>query len=299
MGSRQSQKLFPVLSLLVAAVLWGVSWYPLRLLDEAGFSGLWISVIIYGAPMIIGLIVCFRVLPAIKRHPWLLLIVALGNGWCNVSFIVAVLDGEVMRVLLLFYLSPLWTTVLGWVFLGEHLSRLSLVTLVIAMVGAIVMLWNPSIGAPWPTNAADWLAISSGMAFSLANVSLRKLQDISLRIKTVTSWTGVTIIALLWIAAIDHPLPSVAGEAWLWVTLLGPIVVLVMTFSVFYGVTNLPVYRSAIILLFELVVGAISSQLLTHEVITTREWVGGSLIVLAAYLSARAMMSEFRVGQES
>lgn len=297
MGDQQPQKLFPMLSLLVAATLWGVSWYPLRLLEQVGFSGLWTAVIVYGIPMIIGLIVYFRILPEIRRHPWLLLIVLLGNGWCNVSFIVAVLDGEIMRVLLLFYLSPLWTTILGWIFLGEHLSRLSLVTLIIAMVGAMVMLWDPSIGAPWPTNVADWLAISSGLTFSAANVSLRRLQDVSLRVKTIVSWAGVTAVALLWIVAIDHQPPSVAGEVWLWVTLLGPIVVVAMTFSVFYGVTHLPVHRSAVILLFELVIGAISSQLLTHEVITASEWVGGSLIMLAAYLSARTMMSESGVNQ--
>ena len=61
-----------------------------------------------------------------------------------------------------------------------------------------------------------------------------------------------------------------------------------MTFTVQYGVTKLPVYRSAVILLFELVAGAVSSQLLTDEVMELNEWIGGGFIVLAAYLSARA-----------
>jgi len=50
----------------------------------------------------------------------------------------------------------------------------------------------------------------------------------------------------------------------------------------------MPVHRSAVIALIELVAGAVSQQLLTNEVVTMREWVGGVLIVVGAYLAARA-----------
>ena len=36
------------------------------------------------------------------------------------------------------------------------------------------------------------------------------------------------------------------------------------------------------------VAGAVSQQLLTDEIVTVREWVGGALIVIGAYLSARS-----------
>jgi drug/metabolite transporter (DMT)-like permease len=294
MSDRQSQTLLPVISLLIAATLWGVSWYPLRLLEHQGVNGLWTSVIIYSIPMIIGFVVFRHVLPQFWRHPWLVIIVALGNGWCNVAFIIAVLDGEVMRVLLLFYLSPLWATILGWLWLGENLSRISIATLMLALLGALVMLWDPNIGAPWPKQSADWLAISSGMAFAGANVTLRKLQDVSLQVKTVASWTGVTILASIWLLLANHSFPQATTETWLWLTLFGPLVVLAMTYSVFYGVTHLPVHKSAVILLFELVVGAISSQMLTDEIIGLNEWIGGGLIILAAYLSTRTLMYENR-----
>jgi drug/metabolite transporter (DMT)-like permease len=64
--------------------------------------------------------------------------------------------------------------------------------------------------------------------------------------------------------------------------------ILVMTVLVQYGVTHMPVHRSAVIALVELIAGAVSQQLLTDEVVTVREWVGGGLIVIGAYLAARA-----------
>jgi hypothetical protein len=44
----------------------------------------------------------------LRWHPVLPLL-ALLFGWCNFSYTWAVSEGMVMRVLLLFYLSPLWT----------------------------------------------------------------------------------------------------------------------------------------------------------------------------------------------
>jgi len=61
-------------------------------------------------------------------------------------------------------------------------------------------------------------------------------------------------------------------------------------------VTHMPVHRSAIILLFEIVVGAASSLLLTNEVVHSREWIGGALVMLAAYLTA---VQHVKKGNES
>ncbi|MEE8387688.1 MAG: EamA family transporter, partial [Acidiferrobacterales bacterium] len=70
------------------------------------------------------------------------------------------------------------------------------------------------------------------------------------------------------------------------VVVLALLGMLAMTLFVQYGVSNMPVNRSAIILLFELVVGAVSQQLLTHETMTLIEWAGGGLVVMAAVLTA-------------
>ncbi|GMR08843.1 MAG: DMT family transporter [Gammaproteobacteria bacterium] len=286
MTSKPSQGVYPILALLLAATLWGVIWYPLRLLQDAGLAGIWSTLIMYFSATLVGAVIVFRYLHEFLRRPWLLLLIALANGWANVAFILAVIDGNVVRVLLLFYLSPVWTVILGSLILGERLTRFSLITLVVAMAGAMFMLWDPEIGSLWPRDTADWLAISAGLAFAFSNVFVRMADDVRVRTKTFATWVGVTLTAGLLIVMSESSVPAVAGEILAWAVLLGILFTVVMTLAVQYGVTHMPVQRSAIILLFELVAGAISAQLLTDEVVLPREWLGGALILMAAYIAA-------------
>jgi drug/metabolite transporter (DMT)-like permease len=192
-----------------------------------------------------------------------------------------------VRVLLLFYLSPFWAVCLGWFLLDERLDSRSMQVFVIAVAGALIMLWNKDVGMPWPRSNADWLAVSSGFAFALSNVFVRRMQNVSVALKAVSSWSGVIVVALLWIVLARSGLPGVAAPVLLLAVLLGICGFLVMTLSVFYGVTRMPVHRSAVILLFELVAGALSSLWLTDEVVLLQEWLGGIMIVTAAWLAAR------------
>jgi len=96
----------------------------------------------------------------------------------------------------------------------------------------------------------------------------------------------VVLIAAAWIVLRGEAFPAVSHAVVVAAVLLGLCGFLVMSLAVIYGVTRMPVHRSAVILLFELVVGAVSSLLLTDEVILLREWLGGGLIVVAAYVAA-------------
>ncbi len=220
----------------------------------------------------------------------MLLIMGLASGWCNVSFVIAIIEGNVVRVVMLFYLSPLWTVLLGWIFLRERLSTLSWFVLILAMAGALTMLWDPSIGMPWPQDRADWLALSSGFGFALANVIVRSMQDISIQVKTMSVWMGVVLVSIIWIVVMQEEIPDISTEVLLSSIALGVFGIILMTVLVQYGVTHMPVYRSAVILLFEIVIAAVSAELLTNEVILTREWIGGMLIIAAALESAYSQM---------
>jgi drug/metabolite transporter (DMT)-like permease len=282
----------PVLSLLFTATLWGMVWYPLRLLESQGLSGLWSAMISYGAALLVCMGVFVRQRGVLRDNLPALIMLGLTAGWCNVAFIMAVLDGAVVRVLLLFYLSPFWAVCLGWLMLDERMDGKTLMVFLVAVGGAIIMLWDESIGLPWPRDASDWLAVSSGFAFALSNVFVRRMQAVGVWLKSAMTWLGVVVIAGLWIASSRTVVPAAEANAFLFAVLLGLGGFLVMTLSVQYGVARMPVHRSAVILLFELVVGAVSSLLLTDETISSREWLGGGMIVAAAWLSAHLHTGE-------
>lgn len=287
--------LLPLAALLVGATFWGTLWYPLRLLEARGLEGPWASLFIYTAAAAIGLSgLCFRRGASAWPGSGSIVVLALASGWCNVAFIVAVLEGHVLRVMLLFYLAPLWTVLLARLLLGEVLSPRARVTMVLAMAGAVIMLWDPQTGIPWPADVADWLALSSGFAFALSNVTVRRLQQVPVWNKCLIAWGGVVLVAAAWLLIPGGTPPPVDVAAMAWAAAIGVFGMVLMTFAVLYGVTHLPAHRAAVILLFELVIAAISAQWLTDESVRSNEWFGGVLILLAGWYAARSQAVEVR-----
>lgn len=286
MASKSLHSNFPVLALLAGATLWGVIWYPMRLLQDAGLSGLWLTTYLYLASSVGGGVLAWRYRRWFRHRPWLLVCIAISAGWTNLAFILAILDGNIMRVLFLFYLSPVWAVLFGWLFLKEHISAYTIVILVLALIGGVMMLWQPGDFRPWPNNVTDWLALSSGFAFAISNIFVRFGEEIPVPIKSFSSWIGVAVIAIIIILIQKPEIPVVDIGVYVGVVSLAWFGMVFMTLLVLYGVSNMPIHRSAIILLFELVVGAISQQLLTDEAMTLMEWSGGGFVVAAAILTA-------------
>jgi drug/metabolite transporter (DMT)-like permease len=274
----------PTLALLYGATFWGLVWYPSRLLEQSGIAGGWLTLVSYGVAFLVFAPFARHPLAGLRRHALEAVVLILAAGWTNVAFVLAVLEGEVVRVVLLFYLSPIWTVLLGRWLLHEHLTFKTWLMLGLGLIGALVMLWDPQVGrVPW--NTADFLAASAGAAFALNNVMTRRIDGLSVRSKTHLAWFGVVMISAVYVSLITPALPQPPPIAWFGTIALGLGGFLLSTLAVVYGVTHMPVQRSAVIMLFELVVGAVSAWLLAGEAVTWREWVGGGLILSAALIA--------------
>tara|TARA_R110002050_G_scaffold57423_3_gene129062 strand:+ start:201136 stop:202011 length:876 start_codon:yes stop_codon:yes gene_type:complete len=277
-----------IAALLFSSSLWGIIWYPLRWLDEAGMSAVWSSLVMYLAAGLLALPFLFKknIFNAINRKD--LAFLAIAAGVTNVAFLVALTEGQVMRVMLLFYLSPIWSVLLSRWWLKERLSSSAIIMLGVAMTGSLVMLWDTSVGWPWPQGLADWLALTASIAFSINNVLSRKLGSVSMAAKTGVIWWGVVLASILVLVLQQTPVPEVAMNVWIVASLIGILGIVVMTVTVLYGIARMPIYHSSVIMLFELVVAAIAAWALTNEVMSLQEWLGGGLIMLAAYGVAKS-----------
>lgn len=285
--ANQSESKLAILSLLFAASMWGFIWYPMRLFEQAGMSVIWLTLVMYLTAAVVSLPIFIKQRYRWKQIPVNLLWLALAAGMTNLAFLVALNEGQVMRVMLLFYLSPLWSVILARWWLGEKLSLASIAMFLLAMGGTILMLWRPEIGFPWPHGLADWLALFASLCFAVNNVLSRKLAAVPMALKTNTVLWGVVAVSIVVLLLQQASLPVVSVTVWLSAVFIGGGIIIAMTVAVLYGLARMPVYLAAVIMLFELIVAAISSALLTTEMMTLQEWLGGALIFAAAFGIAR------------
>jgi drug/metabolite transporter (DMT)-like permease len=271
-----------IVSLLFSATMWGLIWYPLRLLDAAGMSAVWASLVMYVAASVVALPFMLKQRFFSQITPDLVWL-ALAAGITNVAFLTALIEGEVMRVMLLFYLSPIWSVLLSRWWLGETLSPSAIFLFCLAIIGSLVMLWNPEIGWPWPTGLGDWLAIIGSIGFSVNNVLARKLGNVPMILKVGSIWWGAAIVSAIVLWLQQAAIPVVSPTIWISAAAMGIFGMISMNIAVLYGLAQMPIYRSAVIMLFELVAAAISAWFLSNELMSVSEWLGGLLIIVAGY----------------
>src|SRR4051812_4604479 len=73
----------PALGLLGGATLWGVVWYPYRLLNAGGIDGLWCTLLTYGWALAAGCLVFRGRARVLLRIPPLAMLMGLAIGWSN------------------------------------------------------------------------------------------------------------------------------------------------------------------------------------------------------------------------
>ena len=282
------QNFLAPLGLLTAATVWGIVWYPYRLMEEAGISGSLASLLTYLIALVPVLAFCGRDFLRQRTDRGWLILVALTTGWTNLAYVLAVIHGEIMRVLLLFYMAPLWTVFFARAILHERINRIGYLVMGLSLAGAYIMLARDG-GLPLPTNFAEWMGLSAGVAFALANVLSRKLREVAIGVRSLWVFLGVAAIASFPVGfegGVANVVAAIDFGHWLILIGIGLMLVLA-TFAVQYGLAHTPANRAIVILLSELVVAAIASRILAGEVMDTREWIGGALIVAASLFSGR------------
>jgi drug/metabolite transporter (DMT)-like permease len=288
------QNLLPLAGVFSGALVWGLIWYPFRVLQDAGVSGALATLLTYLLAMLCGAFMLPRVWREFRQHnkngaDWWAVALLLSAGWTNFGYVLAILHGEVMRVLLLFYLAPLWTILFSYWLLGEHLNRYGYLIIALSVGGAFVMLWEPQLGLPLPANLAEWLGLSAGMGFALSNVVSRRAAHLSVEAKSYSVWFGTALLTaplLCWQGGLPGQLLAIDAQAWLILALLG-IVLCAVSFAVQYALAHLPANRAIVLFLFELVVAAASAYVLAGEAMQLRDWIGAALIISASLLSGK------------
>lgn len=283
------QKVTAITGLLSGAAVWGMVWYPFRLLEQVGISGMLSSFLTYVVALIIGLFISGPIWRELRYAGWWGVLLLFSAGWTNFGYVEAIIEGEVMRVLLLFYLAPLWTIFFAHFLLGERLNRYGYAVIALSLSGAFVMLWQPNLGLPVPQNRAEWIGLSAGMTFALMNVIVRYTQHLSVNFKSAAVWLGTVLLTgmmLIFNGGLPAQLAAISFDSWWMLALLG-LVMCATSFAVQFGLTHLPANQAIVLLLFELLFAAVAAYFLAGEKMGAQEMVGAVLIVSASLLSGR------------
>ena len=227
----------------------------------------------------------------------------LAAGLTNVGFNWAVTVGDVVRVVLLFYLMPAWVVLLAWPLLGEKPTAGSLFRLVLALTGVVIVLKTPTSAWPVPNSLADWLALMGGFSFALTNILLRRLNQTPQESRMLAMFGGGTLMAGL-AALAGMGLGHVAGVPapgldWVGLVLLLSLAFLAGNLALQYGAARLQASATSLIMLSEVVFASVSAVLLGAGELTGRTLAGGGLILLASLLSVVSFRSSSQLENRS
>lgn len=276
----------PVIVLLSASILWGLSWLPLKTINGMGIDGIALTLSAYGilaltlTPFLLGQVSIWR------KHKRAMVLIFLLGGGANLAFTYALINGEVIRVMVLFYLLPVWGVLGGKFFLKEDIDRWRWLGVSLAIGGAFLVLggFDALSGAPsW----IDLIALLSGFFFAFNNLVFRAAQAVPVVSKITVMFYGCFILAAILIAGNVEPMPAfVSMDAWLALALYALIWLLAANIGSQWGVTHMEAGRSSIIIIMELITAVISATIIAGETMNPIELLGGGLIMTAAFIEA-------------
>ncbi len=270
------------LACAVAGVVWGLFWIPLRAMDQAGISGAWATATLYAWPFLLLLPLAAWRWRRVLRGGAGLQVTGLVTGASLVLYADALIYTEVIRAMMLFYLTPVWSTLLARIFLNEPITRARWFALALGFAG-ILVIFGVETGFPWPRNLGDWMGLASGIVWAVAAVRMRgDNQNHAIEFTTVQFGWGALFalgIALLPLAGAG-PAPGlerVAGTLpWLLPVLL--LLVIPGTFAALWGTPLLNPGIVGILFMTEISVGTVTAALWAGEPFGAREIVGVLLI---------------------
>ena len=282
--SMSDRRAGPILLALVAAVMWGLGWAPIRLLEDAGLQGAWAGIgMNLGALPLLALVAAFW-----SGRGTLTRRAVLGAALVGVAvtlYATALTLTEVVRAVLLFYLAPAWSTAIECLFLGRRWTRRSLLALALSSAGVVTIFRADLSASGW--GVGDLLALGSGLAWSSGSALIFTAPPPGIRrLAFVTCLsalcTGGLVVALNGGDAAALPAAAdLAGVAPLALAsgllYLAPIILITL-----WSALVLPPATLSFLLTAEIVSGVASSAVFLDERFGLPEGAGALLVALGA-----------------
>ena len=276
------------LALVVSAAAWGLYWFPLRTIENFGVSGAWSVVFFNACPLIVLLPIFVFNLKTLAGQVWPTMLAALMIGFAFTMYANGLVETTIVRATLLYYLTPVWSTMIGVIWLSERLTKSRIVSIAVAFLGLLLLLSADAESAKYPLNIGDLYSFLSGVFWAIGIATLNrwsKIPILPLATFIFISTTGISaffaiifnVDALPTFAMMSAAFPTAAFWS---------IVVLLPSFCIIFRVSQfLFPGRVGILTMSEAVVAIVSAAILVpEETMTWLQWLGAVAILSAGLI---------------
>ncbi|SEQ00850.1 Threonine/homoserine efflux transporter RhtA [Loktanella sp. DSM 29012] len=266
---------------VLSGAIWGFYWLPVRMLSDAGLGGAWGTLAITVSALLVLAPATWRARSDLRRaSPLALVSIGLG-GLAFALYSIGFNYGRVAIIILLFFLTPVWSVLITRFVLGWHTPMLRIVAIGLGLGGLCVML---SADGQWPVprGIGEWMALAAGILWSLATTGMRTASQIAPAPAAFVFALGAVIASVLMAPSLSPwqtaPVPGVTiivalGTGALWWGL--------STACLMWATVRLDPARVGILLMAEVLIGAASAALLAGEALAPLELAGGALVLFA------------------
>ena len=281
---------FPNLTVIVSCFFWGSYWIPLRYIDSDSNGSLWpifFSFLLLSLLLLKPLVKTFYVIFYERNYFFFLgcLFAATGITFYSESL----LRGEIAKVVVLFYLCPIWGTIFAKIFLGNKLTLKRLLSIILGIIGLEIMVGIEK-GIIFPTSVVEWIALSAGLSWAMGMTLFHLAKSTSGFEKTALTALIIPFVFLALCLVPDGRTLEMPNQLisvnviYLWMVLFAVVWLLPSILLTYFSVEILDPGRINILLAFEVAVGFISASLLTNEIIGLRECLGALFVVSACFV---------------
>lgn len=271
---------------LVTGIFWGIYWFPVRAIADLGLDGAWgTGAITLAAALLLLPFVSARTGAFRATGPVGVASIALG-GAAFALYSIGFLYGKVALVVLLWFFSPVWSVLIAKFLLRWHVPKLRLLAIAVGLAGLFIMLGGDG-GVPVPGSLGEWMAFIGGLVWAFATAGMRLRSQVPPAPAAFLFALGATATSFL-IAPFLEPFPAIAlsdlptvavhigltGGLWWGVSIAG----------LMWAAVRLDPARVGILLMTEVIFGALTAAIFAGESLSPSEMIGGALVVLCGLL---------------
>ena len=283
--NREFEQRHALLIIFLASSFWGVLWVPMRHIEAMGLSGLWVVVLFHFLPALAMLPLIVRTAPSLRRD-WGRAALAgalMGAGFA--LYALGLVVASVTKTVILFYMTPIWSTVIAYFVLRERAGWGRWLAIAAALVGCALVTGVSRDELRF--DPADLLGLLSGLFWALGSVMIRRYDGLNFVTVSFLQYLFGGIMALLAALYLGDPLPQLNAflQAIPPAFLASVVVFLPSVLLIFRIMQYVSPGLVGILMLSEALVAAVSAAFWLGETLSSMQWIGvGAILTTGVFI---------------